>query len=1006
MDNHPDLTQSTVAIGEPSPSLPKLPPGSRVGRYVLLVELGKGGMGVVYKAYDPELERPVALKLLRASGEGEAAARFRERLLREAQALAQLSHPNVVAVHDVGTFGEGVFIAMEFVEGQTVTKWAAEKTRSIDEILAIFLAAGEGLAAAHRATLVHRDFKPDNVIVGSDGRVRVLDFGLARIASLDEAPGEAVVSISDKALADSTLAGTTANQGPPDSPLPRAAATGAAGRLPSLAELSQGAQSLAESGGKGLRSPGLLGSPLTRVGTVLGTPRFMAPEQHLSQVVTDRADQFSFCVSLYLVLYGDFPHLASSPDELKERVVNGQIENPPARTRVRSWLRHVLLRGLQPKPEDRYPSMAALLEALRKDPRIARSKQLRIAGAVAFAVVAAIAWRLQQRQLLQACKGAERNLVGVWDEARKREVHEKFQATRLPHAQHVFATVAAALDRYAQAWTTMRVDACEATRVRGEQSEELLDLRMECLAQRLGDLKARAELFSAPDAKVVENAVQAAQSLPPLDGCADAAALRAPVRPPADPQLRRRVADVRSRIARAAALDDAGKYEEGLRTASEAVTVADTLHYDPVAAEARLRLGTLQHDSGDFRAELETGRRAMLDAIAGGSSESAMLATSELIRAGTESGRYEDAHRWAELALAFRKRVPNAEHARILVESDLMRLDWREGKLDDALAKGQELIDLIRKYKESDEFLLAKVYNERGAVQKSKGDWEGALDSHRRALAIYERLVGPDHPQTAGIHNNIGTAFGVGGRHDDAVREFGRVLAIYKVALRPDHPRVARVYTNLGVELRAKGDLEAAFANEQRALEIWERSLGPTHPYVAYPLTNMADIELERGHPEDALRDYQRALTVRGSEHPEAAYMFDGIGSCYRLLGERDQALAMFYKALAHAEKGFSPTHELVARILTDMAWLALDQRTPERAIALLDRALAIVAHGVHDDPLVLPDAQLLLAKALWRTRGDAVRATELATRARDNYAVVHRATRAHEASVWLAKSQ
>jgi len=267
-------------------------------------------------------------------------------------------------------------------------------------------------------------------------------------------------------------------------------------------------------------------------------------------------------------------------------------------------------------------------------------------------------------------------------------------------------------------------------------------------------------------------------------------------------------------------------------------------------------------------------------------------------------------------------------------------------------------------------------------------------------------LVGPDHPQTAGIHNNIGTAFGVGGRHDEAIGEFERVLAIYKVALRPDHPRVARVYTNLGVELRAKGDLEAALTNEQRALEIWEKSLGATHPYVAYPLTNMADIELEQGHAENALRDYQRALAARGSEHPEAAYMLDGVGSCYRVLGQRDQALATLQKALAHAEKGFSPTHELVARILADLAWLALDQRMPERAIAPLDRALAIVSHGVHDDPLVLHDVQLLLAKALWRTHGDAARATELATHARDNYAAVHRTTRAQEASAWLAKSQ
>jgi tetratricopeptide (TPR) repeat protein len=706
------------------------------------------------------------------------------------------------------------------------------------------------------------------------------------------------------------------------------------------------------------------------------------------------------------VLYGEFPYLAATLDELKQRLVDGQVEKPPARTRVHGWLRQVLLRGLAPKPEDRHPSMAALLEALRKDPRISRGKQLRIAGAVALTLALAIGWRLQQRQLVQACKGAERNLVGVWDEARKREVHEKFQATRLPHAEHVFATVAATLDRYAQAWTTMHVDACEATRVRGEQSEELLDLRMECLAERLGNIKARVELFSAPDAKVVENAVQSAQSLPPLDACADAAALRAPVRPPSDPELRRRVADVRSRIARAAALSDAGKFEEGLRIASEAVTAADALHYDPVAAEARLQLGTLQHDSGDFRGEMETGRRAMLDAIGGGSNESAMLATSELIRAGTESGKFEEAHRWAELALEFRKRVPNAEHARILVESDLTRLDYSEGKRDEALARGQELINLIRKYKESDEFLLVKVYNERGNVQWSKGDWEGALDSYRRALAISERLVGPEHPQTARLRANIGLTLGTSGHHDEAIHEYERVLAIYKVALRPDHPWVADVYNNLGFQLQVKGDLEAAFANTQRAVRLIEKGLGPTHPKIAQPLDSLADIELEQGHVQDALRDYQRALTVRGSEHPDSAFMLDGIARCYRLLGQRHQALAMLQKALALAEKGFGPTHEFVARILTDMASLALDQRTPERAIAPLDRAFTILSHSGHDDPLLLPDAQLLQARALRMTHGDAARAIELATRARDNYAAAHRTARAQEASAWLATAQ
>src|SRR3954453_18295126 len=183
----------TLPLGPQPPRQPgePLPRGSAVGRYVVLERIGSGGMGVVYAAYDPELDRKVALKLLRpdrAGAVGEAALR----LQREAQAIARLSDPHVVAVYDAGTLGEQVFVAMEFVEGRTLREWLKAEPRSWSEILKAFLAAGRGLAAAHDAGLVHRDFKPDNVLLGGDGRVKVADFGLARpVGEADPDGGEA-----------------------------------------------------------------------------------------------------------------------------------------------------------------------------------------------------------------------------------------------------------------------------------------------------------------------------------------------------------------------------------------------------------------------------------------------------------------------------------------------------------------------------------------------------------------------------------------------------------------------------------------------------------------------------------------------------------------------------------------------------------------------------------------------------------------------------------------------
>ena len=253
-----------------SPPLALLPRGATLGRYVILERLGEGGMGVVYSTYDPELNRRVALKLVRrVPGRGSTE---QARLLREGQALARLSHPNVVAVYDVGVHDDRVFVAMELVEGETLRAWVARASRTWREILGVFVQAGRGLAAAHAAGIIHRDFKPDNVLVGADGRVRVADFGLAH------------------------------EEGAP------LVATGVVGGEVS----SEGASSMS----------------LTARGSLVGTPRYMSPEQIGRESLDARTDQFAFCASLWEALHGSPPFGSEDLLDLYRDIRDGKFREP------------------------------------------------------------------------------------------------------------------------------------------------------------------------------------------------------------------------------------------------------------------------------------------------------------------------------------------------------------------------------------------------------------------------------------------------------------------------------------------------------------------------------------------------------------------------------------------------------------------------------------------------------------------------------------------------------
>ncbi len=306
-----------------------LRPGARVGRYLIEARLGAGGMGVVHAAVDSELQRRVALKLLRADRDGVDGSAGRERLMREARTLARLSHPNVVTVFDVGRHQGHLFIAMELVDGGSLSAWL-RTPRGVAEIIERMIEAARGLAAAHSAGVVHRDIKPDNILVGLDGRARVTDFGLARLA-------ETAPILDDETDLDSGV----------------------------------------EPGG------------LTRTGTLMGTPVYMAPEQLSRGVTSPHTDQWSFCATLYEALAGVRPFGIDDLDARQSAIGDGRLIAPLPERHVPTWLRQIVLRGLRTDPDARWPSMSVLAGVLAGRHRRRRRIALAVAGALAIVGVAA-----------------------------------------------------------------------------------------------------------------------------------------------------------------------------------------------------------------------------------------------------------------------------------------------------------------------------------------------------------------------------------------------------------------------------------------------------------------------------------------------------------------------------------------------------------------------------------------------------------------------------------------
>jgi serine/threonine protein kinase/tetratricopeptide (TPR) repeat protein len=979
-----DTLEPTAAGGVLRRRRWELERGSTVGRYVILEQIGAGGMGVVYKAFDPELNRAIALKLMITAKD--VTGSFRERLLREAQALARLSHPNVIAIHDVGTFGVDVFMAMEFVEGTTLRHWLREKPRSRREIVDIFLAAGSGLAAAHRVGLVHRDFKPDNVMVGSDGRVRVLDFGLARFVANErhDMPAAVAEAPPPQPSTEETAerVGATVEEGVPD------------GVSASVGGSTSGVDRLL--------------SPLTHEGAIMGTPRFMAPEQHLGQEVDERSDQFSFCLCLYEALCGDSPFAGETPSATQDNVIFGRIADSSPSARVPGWMRKVLVRGLALAPADRYPSMVALLAALQADPRISRRTWMGRVGVVVLVGLTALVWQRERRQQRVACAGADRKLDGIWDDTRRSAMRAAFLSSGKPYAETVLRTVEHALDEYGHAWAAMHVDACEATHLRHEQSQELLDLRMTCLGDRLTHLKTVTDLYAAADPNVVEHAVESAESMPRLEACADAAALRARVPPPSDGATQQRVADLRRELARANALERAGQLAQGLEIATHALNDAKALRYRPVEAEAELSLAQLRGAHGDYATAVQLLRRAHVDAIAGRDDEGAARAALSLIQAtGDRQSHYDEADQWAEIAEGTVERLHRQDEllGELFRQRSFLRIC--ESKYEDALRDAKLALELQQRLFGRADHRVAAAYDNLGTAYYQLAQYAEALDNHQQALFINEEALGADHPVNAVIRIGIGNVYEDMGQHAQALEQHRRALTIYE-RVNPAHPNVSVIYTSMGNSLSALGRPQEAFEHYRRGFELAEKLTMADD--MSSASIGLGDSSLALGRLDEALRYFERALQigerVLGPTHMMCGFAHKGRAEVYRRMGRLDDARVGFERAAQILEKALGPKHPYLAQPLLGMGRVHLARHQAALAMAPLERAVAI-AEARRGDGFELAEIQFALAQARW-ARGDRPAAVALSAKARDAFGAIGKRGQQTlvEVTAWLDRHQ
>ena len=742
-------------------------------RYVLLDRLGRGSSGVVFRAYDPQLDRRVAIKLMQAGSE--PGSRGRTRLLREAQALARLSDPNVVTVHDFGAYDardldrglaiegrfevprRGVFLVMELVQGLDLDAWRRGQEPSRREVLEVYAMAGRGLAAAHAAELVHRDFKPHNVLLGDDGRVRVLDFGLVRHLSREGRGDDRPAPAASEAEADSL--------------------------------------------------------ELSRTGGLVGTLAYMAPEQHRGEPADSRSDQYAFALSLVEALMGRRPFEgdAQALAEAKAEGPEGRLEGLP------KGLQAILGRALAADPDARYPDMRRLLAALEEQERRPRRRRWWAAGAF-FGAAAGIALMLASEgpDPMTRCMDELAASASSWPGASAARVEAAFTRTGLPDASEVYIAVDRSMRDWWRRWREAGAHACQDAR-RSDAAASVARERA-CLERRRREAEVLAGLWGEADAQLVRHALPSIAELGRPEDCASAFSASARR---AEQRSSPAIEEALTRLAEARVLNASGRYAEALDRIEGAVVGLDPAAAETLRAETAFARAAVLERRGELEAAEAELLRSIWAAEANQEDELAADAWLHLVWiVGVEARRIDDGQRWLAFAEAAVARLGHDALRRATLEHNRAGLDFVRGRKADALAGYRRALEGQRSQLGPEHPDVAQTLNHIGNVLLEGGEFEAALDYATRSHAIRVRALGPRHPKVAASLDNIALAHLGLGQLEAALGAVDGALEITRGSGGPEEWRSWRIRRDL-LERLGDGEGALAAAREASRLDRW-----------------------------------------------------------------------------------------------------------------------------------------------------------------------------------------